>query len=415
MNKSRNVFILVTILFLSIIFSYIILEDTLGGAKHDFTFHEKFVILFAEDFKNTFRDYGKGELLARNSPIFYIVLSFIYKSGIELDKIKYLNIISIPLLIYPFYSCLKIQFKNIDRNLLIFLSFIVLLSPTVRSLIVWPYPILYGFIFFLFSVKFYLEFANRKKIKLQNALKNTFYLALASYITPNFSVFVIFFLYKFFLEFKISKKFFYIVVLNCLLAIPAFIYYFINDFYFFEVTVREVGLNVKLNIFNKIVIILSLIFFYYIPFINRKLIKNLFNSLKELNRHYILILFFLISVYFFNFPIGNFGGGIFYHLSQFIFANNIIIFVVFFLAIFLFQEAKLINFNNLLIFLCLILYNLQVSIYHKYFDPLLLIIILCLISNNRIINNKIFIEITKKYYLLYLFFLGASFYKVIFF
>ena len=180
-------------------------------------------------------------------------------------------------------------------------------------------------------------------------------------------------------------------------------------------TVREVGLNVKLNIFNKIVIILSLIFFYYIPFINRKLIKNLFNSLKELNRHYILILFFLISVYFFNFPIGNFGGGIFYHLSQFIFANNIIIFVVFFLAICLFQEAKLINFNNLLIFLCLILYNLQVSIYHKYFDPLLLIIILCLISNNRIINNKIFIEITKKYYLLYLFFLGASFYKVIFF
>ena len=152
MNKSRNVFILITILFLSIIFSYIILEDTLGGAKHDFTFHEKFVILFAEDFKNTFRDYGKGELLARNSPIFYIVLSFIYKSGIELDKIKYLNIISIPLLIYPFYSCLKIQFKNIDRNFLIFLSFIVLLSPTVRSLIVWPYPILYGFIlFFIFS------------------------------------------------------------------------------------------------------------------------------------------------------------------------------------------------------------------------------------------------------------------------
>ena len=78
MNKSRNVFILVTILFLSIIFSYIILEDTLGGAKHDFVYHERFIILFAEDFKNTFRDYGKGELLARNSPIFYIILSFLF-------------------------------------------------------------------------------------------------------------------------------------------------------------------------------------------------------------------------------------------------------------------------------------------------------------------------------------------------
>lgn len=414
MDKSRNIFILATILFLSILFSYIILEDTLGGSKQDFIFHEKFVILFAEDFKNTFRDYGKGELFARNSPIFYIVLSFIYKSGVELDKIKYLNIISIPLLIYLFYSCLKIKFKSINKNLLIFLSFIVLLSPTVRSLVVWPYPILYGFIFFLFSIKFYLKFENEKKTKLKNALKNTFYLALASYVTPNFSVFAIFFLYKFFLKFNVSKNFFYIVILNCLLATPAFIYYFINDFYFFEVTVREIDLNVKLNFFNKIVIILSLIFFYYIPLLNREIIRKLLNSLKEINKHYVLILFFLISVYFFNFPSGNFGGGIFYHLSQFIFDNNIIIFVVFFLAILLFKEAKLINFNNLLIFFCLILYNLQVSIYHKYFDPLLLFIILFLISNNKIINKKVFIEITKKYYFLYIIFLGLSFYKVIF-
>ncbi len=266
MDRSRNIFILGAILFLSILFSYIILEDSLGGAKHDFIFHEKFVILFAEDFKNTLRDYGKGELFARNSPVFYIFLSFIYKSGVELDKIKYLNIISIPLLIYLFYSCLKIQFKSINQNLLIFLSFIVLLSPTVRSLVVWPYPILYGFIFFLSSVKFYLKFANEKKTKLRNALKNTFYLSLASYITPNFSVFVIFFLYKFFLKFNISKNFFYIVILNSLLAMPAFVYYFVNDFYFFEVSVREIDLGVKLNFFNKIVIILSLIFFLLYPF-----------------------------------------------------------------------------------------------------------------------------------------------------
>lgn len=414
MNNSRNIFILGTILFSSIIFSYIILEDTLGGAKHDFTFHEKFVILFAENFKSTFRDYGKGELFARNSPVFYIILSFIYKSGIELDKVKYLNVISIPLLIYFFYSCLKIRFKNINNNLLIFLSFIILLSPTVRSLVIWPYPILYGFIFFLLSIKFYLKFANEKKTKIKNALKNTFYLALASYITPNFCAFVVFFLYKFFLQFKISKNFFYIVIFNCLLATPAFIYYFINDFYFFEVTVREIDLNVKLNIFNKIVIILSLIFFYYIPFLNRVLIGNLINSLKKLNTHYTLILFFLVSVYFFDFPSGNFGGGIFYHLSQFIFANNILFFMIFFLAILLFNEAKLINFSNLLMFFCLIVYNLQVSIYHKYFDPLLLFVILFLISNNKIINKKHFIEITKKYYVLYVFFLGMSFYKVVF-
>ena len=40
MDKSKNIFILAILLFLSIIFSYIILEDTLGSSKNDFDFHE---------------------------------------------------------------------------------------------------------------------------------------------------------------------------------------------------------------------------------------------------------------------------------------------------------------------------------------------------------------------------------------
>lgn len=413
MDKSKNIFLGV-ILFLSIIFSYIILEDTIGGAKNDFVFHKKFIILFAEDFKNTLNNYGKGELLARNSPVFYIFLSLIYKSGIDLDNIKYLNIISIPVLIYVFYSCLKIQFKNINTNLLIFLSFVVLLSPTVRSLVVWPYPILYGFIFFLLSIKFYLKFTKVKNYKINEAFKNVLFLALASYITPNFSVFAIFFLYKFFLEFKNSRNLFYIISLNCLLAIPAFLYYYINDFYFFNAPVSSVDLSDQLNISNKIVIISSIIFFYFIPFINKEMLKKIINVFKEFKKQLVLIFFFLISIYFFSYPTGNFGGGIFYHFSQYFFGNNLLLFAIFFLSILVFQGANLINLNNLLLFLCLTLYNLQVSIYHKYFDPLLLFIFLFLVTNNKIVNQKKFFEIVKKYYLLYAFFLGVSFFKVIF-
>ena len=414
MDKPKNIFILGVLLFLSIIFSYIILEDTIGGAKNDFIFHKKFIILFADDFKNTLSDYGKGELLARNSPVFYIFLSLIYKSGIALDNLKYLNIISIPVLIYVFYSCLRIQFKNINTNLLIFLSFVVLLSPTVRSLLVWPYPILYGFIFFLLSVKFYLKFTKVKKNKINEAYKNILFLALASYITPNFSVFVIFFLYKFYLEFKNSKYLFYIIALNCFLATPAFLHYYINDFYFFNAPVSSIGLSDQLNISNKIVIISSLILFYFIPLINKEMLGKMSYVFKDLKKQQILILFFLITIYFFSYPSGNFGGGIFYHLSQNLFANNVFLFVIFFLSIFFFQTANLINLNNLLLFLCLILYNLQASIYHKYYDPLLLFIFLFLITNNKITNQKIFFDITKKYYLFYLFFLGISFYKVTF-
>ena len=286
MNKSYKTNFLGGLFFVSIIFSFIFLEDSLGGARHDFLFHEKFIILFAEDFKNTFNNYGQGELFARNSPIFYIFLSLLYKIGLSLDSIRYLNILSIPLLLYIFTNCLSFQFKNVNKNLLILTSFIIFLSPTVRSLVVWPYPNLYGLILFLFSIKFFLSFSKEKKDRLGEALKSTLFLALASYITPNFSVFVIFFLYKFFFKLKNLNHFIFIVIFNLLLAMPAMIYYFINDFYLFNVTVSGADLNLKLNIFNKIVIISTLVFFYFIPFIDNKIIKNTQNVLKNFYKEY---------------------------------------------------------------------------------------------------------------------------------
>tara|TARA_A100001015_G_scaffold269280_1_gene320846 strand:- start:222 stop:1469 length:1248 start_codon:yes stop_codon:yes gene_type:complete len=412
MNKVNKTNFWYTLLFISIIFSYFFSEDTLGGAKQDYLFHEKFIILFAEDFKNTFNNYGQDNLYARNSPIFYIFLSFIYRVGIDLDTIRYVNIISIPLLIYIFYSCLKIRFKNITNSSMVLMSFVIFLSPTVRSLTVWPYPILYGFILFLFSVKFYLRFNQVKKNKINEAFKNTLFLALASYITPNFSVFVIFFLYKFFLEFKNSKYFLYILGLNFLLATPATIYYFINDFYLIKYSVSNVDLSVKLNFFNKIVVISSLIFFYFIPFLNKKLIIKTIDVFKNLKKEYFLVIFLFICLFLFNFPSGNFGGGIFYHISQYIFGNNFLLFTVFSFSIFLFKESKLFSLNNFLLFSCLILYNLQLSIYHKYFDPLLLFIFLFLLDKIQIKNQRSFLNITKNYYVLYLIFLGMSFYKV---
>ena len=412
MNKINKIFFWCTLLFITVIFSYFFSEDTLGAAKQDYLFHEKFIILFAEDFKNTFNNYGQDSLYARNSPIFYIFLSLIYKLGFGLDTIRYLNLISILLLIYIFYDCLKIKFKNITSESLIFMSCVILLSPTVRSLAVWPYPILYAFILFLFSIKFYLKFHQQKNNKIGAAFKNIFFLALASYITPNFCVFVIFFLYKYFLEFKNSKYFLYILILNLLLATPALIYYYLNDFYLINYPVSEVDLSIKLNFFNKIVIILSLVFFYFIPLLNKKIIKDTLNVFKYLNKEIILIIFFLTCLFFFNFPSGNFGGGIFYHVSQYILGNNYFLFTVFFISIFIFKALKIIIFNNLILFFCLIFYNLQIAIYHKYFDPLLLFFFLFLFEKIQIKTQKSFSDITKNYYILYLVFLGMSFYKV---
>ena len=157
--------------------------------------------------------------------------------------------------------------------------------------------------------------ANIKKC-IKYALLNVFFIAMASYITPNFCVFAIYFTYKFFLEFKFTRYFQYILLLNFFLALPGFIYFHGFDYYLFKVSVGDVSTSIRFNIFNKIVIISSLIFFYYIPFVNNKIINKTTYVFKNIKNEYFLILFFLICTFFFNFPSGFFGGGVFYHLSQ---------------------------------------------------------------------------------------------------
>ena len=407
MNNTSKINFLSLFLFITIIFSYIFSEDTLGGAKHDYLFHEKFIILFADDFINTFNSYGQEELYARNSPIFYMLLSCLYRAGIDLESIRYLNIISAPLIGFLFYECLKIRFSRSNLTVLKFLTLVIFLSPTIRSLIIWPYPILYALIFFLLSVKFYLEFDKNKNDKLLNALKSTFFLAASAYITPNFSVFAIYFIYKFYVQLKNSNYLKYILILNLLLALPAFAYYYTFDFYLIKYPGLNLSDSVTFNIFNRIIIISSLVFFYFLPFITKNSIQNLVYEIRNLKKNYIIYVFIFICIFFFNFT-PEFGGGIFYKLSNKLFLNNLLLYFVFFISIMIFKSSGIINFNNILIFICLIIYNSQIEIYHKYFDPLLLFIFLFLsiFKKGEIkINLK---EISKKYYYLYIFFLALS-------
>ena len=409
MIKNSKVNFIVFFLILSLIFSFILSEDTLGGARHDYLFHEKFIFLFAENFSETFNNYGKGTLYARNSPIFYIFLSLFYKIGLDLNTIRYLNFFSVFILCYLFYDCLKIQFKEADKSILKLLSFVILLSPTVRSLAVWPYPILYAFIFFLLSVKYYLLFTKENN-NIMNALNCTFYLALASYLTPNFCVFSFFFFYQFYLKFGWSKNIIKIIFLNLILSAPAILYYYYNDFYLFKYSGGEINYIIKYNIFNKIIIISTILMFYLIPLITKKIFLEVLYDFKKINNIILIILLFIICNYIFNFPSG-FGGGIFYHISNKITYSNYLLYIIFIISYLILEKTKLFNLNNIILFICLIFYNLQFSIYHKYFDPLLLFIFLFLLDFTKT-KIKISLSIlSKKYYILYILFLFLSLFK----
>ena len=384
--SNKKILILPIILIISLIFSYYFGEDTLGGAKHDYLQQVKFILLFSENFFDTFKNFGIGELQARNSPVFSIGTAFLINLGLDLELLRYLNCLIILPLIYFFYKCLELKLKNISYETKIIFVSVLLLSPTIRSLIIWPYPLIYALLFFLISIFFYLKFdyCKSEKGKIYYAILNIFFLAVSSYFSPNFALFSIFFFYKFFKYFKLSGNLIIIILFNILLAFPAIYFAVIKEFYF-------------------------------LPFISIK--KKLIIDKFKLNKNLIfLIIFISLNIFFFNYDnqtagAGRTGGGIFFHLSQLLFSNSLLVFCIFTIFVYMVFAYELINLNNIIIFFILVTYNAQYSIYHKYFDPLIYFILLFLIDFN---NKKIkinFKNLSYKYILLYLSFLFISFFK----
>jgi len=193
-NNKNTLTITILVGFVSLIIAAYIGEDTLGGAKYDYSFHEKYIISFYENFFQTLREFG-NDYEVRNSPIFFMYSSFFLKAGLNIENLKYFNlIIIIPLIIF-FIKSIDLRFNNLSFETKAFLTSIIFISPTIRSLSAWPYPITWAICFFLISIFYFLKFqkTETKKKKLKYSLLNIIFLALSAYFTPNFGVFVIFY------------------------------------------------------------------------------------------------------------------------------------------------------------------------------------------------------------------------------
>tara|TARA_B100000965_G_scaffold391656_1_gene399996 strand:- start:1961 stop:3196 length:1236 start_codon:yes stop_codon:yes gene_type:complete len=403
-NKNKEILIIV-FLYFSLFGSLYFGEDSLGGAKHDFEFHKVFIYSFAENFKFSLINYGYDELYARNFPTFYILLSVLYKIGFSIDQIRFLNIFTIIPLIIIFYKTIDYSDLKIEKKFKYLFIISLLLSPTIRSLAVWPYPLLWAYLFFLISIYYFLKFQKNKILseKIKYCFLNILFFSISCYLTPNLSFFVIFYLFYFIKYFKFSKITLLILFINFLLALPALIFLIKTEFYIFKIDYPFESIN--FNYSNKIVLISTLFLFYFLPFLSIKKFKNIFYNI---NYKYLilLILFCIINIYFFNFK-NNAGGGIFYGLSTKLFNNFYLIYFVFIASILVIYFFNLINIKNSILFVVLIFYNSQYTIYHKYFDPLLMIIILLLFQlDKKYINiNR---NIGFNYIYLYIFLLFAN-------
>ena len=417
MIQYKTIYILSFITFFSLIIGYYLGEDTLGSGREDYEYHIRYLEQFSENFILAYNEFGLDQkvLIVRNSPFFYMIFSIFLKIGISLEQLRLINfLIIIPFFIF-FFKCLDIKYAKINLDTKLIFASVLLLSPTVRTLVIWPYPLMWALCFFLISLFFFLIFENTKDLnkKAKFAYLNIFFLAISAYFTPNFSIFALYFFYKFLVFFKFKKEIFIIIFINIALAIPAIYFIVSKDFYLFKSNIHAFDNSTKYNLSNKIIIISSMSFLFFLPYIS---INNFFykikNNLKIDQNFFILLFFIVINLYFYNFDTvpRNAGGGIFYHFSILLFGNSLILFLIFIFSLYIFKYSSLYNIDNIFIFFILIFYNPQFTIYYKYFDPLLFFIFLFMtdFKEEKSFNIK---KISKKYYLLYVIFLSLNFGK----
>ena len=361
-----------SILYISLLIGFYFNENSTGGAILDYQNQKIISIHFSENFFKTFLSYDTYP--HRHSPVLIIFLSFFENLKLSDESIRLIHLHICLLLPFFFFKCLKLKFGTVENKILYFLTGLIFLSPTFRSLSIWPDSRILGLTFFVLSVFYFLKFQQTKKFVF--VLKNIIFLSLSAYISPNFSVFSIFFFVHYLITYKfLSKEIFLITIFNLILAIPAIYYVFILDVNFFLKSAavgRDEDKIIFYNISNDLLISISMIFFYFFPFLITKIIK--FEKISMSPSLFFTLVVFIICIFYFDYNTDHTGGGIFLKISQIFFENNFFFFFTSLISLFILWPYLANHKLNLLIFVLILINNPQYTIYHKYFDPFLLII-----------------------------------------
>ena len=399
-----QIIFLLIFLYISVLLGFILSENSSGGAFLDYVNQKQITGFFANNFLFTFLNYD--DYTTRHSPVLLIALSFFERVQLDdyLIRLIYFHICLI--LPISFFYILKLKFKDqqLEIKYLLILVGLIFLSPIFRSLSIWPDSRLIGLTFFTTSILFFLKFIEKKKTSF--IFLNIIFYTISSYFSPNFAVFSIYFVYKYFRFLGISSlKFYIIIIFNLLLAFPALYYVLILDINFFNKS-AAIGLGGSdkiffTNIFNQILIIPSIIFFYFLPFYSTKIlgIKKLINYKNFI----ITLIIFILSLFYFDYKPEYSGGGIIFKLSDYFFSNNILFFIFSFISIMFVLGIISEKIDNLLILFLLFISNPQITIYHKYYDPLLIVMFFSLFMLNVRLE---YLKNFKKVLILYLYFFG---------
>jgi len=149
LTKKFYYYLLGVLLYLSLIFGFTFNENLTGGAFNDYIAHREIIYKFSVNFIETFFHFDKEN--TRHSPFLLIILSYFKRIGFSDLAIRVINLHFLLLTIFFFYKCLKVKFNSYNSETLYLISLLLFLSPTFRSLTIWPDSRLYGIFFFFIS------------------------------------------------------------------------------------------------------------------------------------------------------------------------------------------------------------------------------------------------------------------------
>lgn len=412
-NKKKILLLLTIIVYISYFLGFYFGENSIGsgGYKGDLYWMWENFDLFKKN--NLVNAITHPDFFGNRTPLLYVV-NIIFNPFIDnIDNYR-LSIFIFSLLgPLMLYMCLKEKFEKTEKEILLLISSLLLLSPYYRSSAVWGLEINYGIISMIISIYFWLKINTKIRNKFIYILALIFFSSLTVYFDQKLIFVPLLGLIKIFLIKKELKIKLITILFYSLLAIP-FLYLIILWKGIVPPLTVEANpeasntlKNFNLDYYN-LAYATTMMGLYLMPLIIFFPNFSLTNYIKFLTSNlWKILLIFTIYIFFFIYfdwyslgqsklPTYNnqtYGLG-FVNKFSFIFFKDVIYrkiflvlsFLFFWIIVFSFFNKKIINFYIILFFYFFSL--LLTPLMQEYFDPYILICALLYFENNFNINFK---------------------------
>ena len=206
-NQKIFLLFLTVLIYLSYFLGFYFNENSIGsgGYKGDLVWMWLNFDIFKNN--NLVEAINHKDFFGNRTPLLYVINTLFNPLINDIDNYRlsiFILSLSSPIILY---LCLKEKYKKINKEILLLISSIILLSPYYRTSSIWGLEIVYGIITMLISIYYIIKLDNNKKACFFDILILTFFSSLTVYFDQKLLFVPIFALIRIFLiKNNISNK-----------------------------------------------------------------------------------------------------------------------------------------------------------------------------------------------------------------